>query len=58
MDNRVYWNFLVGIVIYYLLIFIPIFCGIIHFFAITIGLGAIIKTRLDTYKLARKKGVL
>ncbi|MFC1517963.1 hypothetical protein ACFL5G_05375 [Candidatus Margulisiibacteriota bacterium] len=58
MAQRPFRNFIIGIIFYYLLTMIPVLGGYIQFFALLIGLGAIVSSRFVTYKLARKKAVI
>ncbi|MBU0580725.1 MAG: polymer-forming cytoskeletal protein [Candidatus Margulisbacteria bacterium] len=53
-----FFVFLLGIVVYHILIVLPILGGILHFLGLILGLGALITTRFVTYAQARKKGIL
>lgn len=53
-----YLAFLLGLVIYQCVGILPFFGGLFRFFALLLGLGAIVRTRPQTFRLARKKGIL
>ena len=51
-------HFILGLIIYQIIVIIPILGRLFSFFALLLGLGAIVATRFSTYDLARKKGVI
>jgi len=52
------WGLLVGLLAYGLLSGFPVVGGLVGFFALLFGLGALVLTVRETHALARKKGVI
>jgi len=53
-----YWVFVVGVLVYYLLSFIPIIGGLITFAVVTAGFGAALRNIRNTYFIAKGKKIL
>lgn len=52
------WAFVTGLVIYFILTFIPLFGGLLAFLVLLFGLGAAVLAERDLYQAAREKAIL
>ena len=52
------WAFLVGLILYYFLAFIPVLGNVLSFVVLIIGLGAVLLTKKDFYKSFKQKNLL